>query len=166
MLRKEPVLQPALHPNGLTRPSHQRIQNHHFELLVLPVRTKLLNLLLVNAANNLQQPEEHGFRVREVIGRFLERRRAHRLDVEADALAVSPVAVLFERPHLVERAPQIDGAEDLILVVFQPVLIVEMNAPELVVIEGIRHVVGRIEPREDRVALSIKTPDRLGSIVL
>ena len=104
--------------------------------------------------------------MREVEHRLLDGRGPHRLDVEPDALAVAAVAVLFQGPDLVEGAAQVDRAEDLVLVVLQAVLVVEVDAPELVVLEGVGHVVGGVEPGEDRVGISIRTPERPGSIVL
>ena len=45
-----------------------------------------------------------------------------------DELAILAVAVIHEHTHLIERGTQIGRAEILVLVVFQSILIVEMNA--------------------------------------
>ena len=127
--------------------------------------SQLFDLALVDAADDVEQAEEHRLRVGEVKGRFLERGRAHRLDVEADAFAVPAEAVLLEHPDLVERPAQVDRAEDLVLVVFQPVLVVQMDAPELVVIEGVGHVVGGIEPGQNRMGALDQDAGTAGSIV-
>ena len=99
------------------------------------------------------------------IGLF-EDGRAHRLDVEADALAVAAVAVGLEGPDLVERAAEVRGAERLVLVVLQAVLVVEVDAPEFPVLQGVGHVVGRIQAGEDRMADSMRTPELEGSTFL
>ena len=46
-------------------------------------------LLFVDAANDVEEAQEHGLRVREVKGRLFKRGRAHRLDVEPHALAIA-----------------------------------------------------------------------------
>jgi hypothetical protein len=68
-------------------------------------------------------------RCRWLVGRL----RAHRLDVEADDLAVLAVAVADEHVDLVEGAAEVDRAEGLVLVVLQAVLVVQVDAPELLV---------------------------------
>ena len=77
----------------------------------------------------------------------------HCLYVEADAfhLAVVAKVVLIEYLDLVERLTQVVHAERLVLIVFHAVLVVEMHAPELVQRDGVRHIVGGIETRENRV---------------
>ena len=69
---------------------------------------------------------EDRFAIRQVLRLIGLLRRAHRLDIEADTAVV---AGAFEHPHRVEGAAEIDAAEGFVLIVFQTVLIVEMDAP-------------------------------------
>ena len=80
-----------------------------------------------------------------MVHRLLERGGPHRLDVESNALALAAVAVLLQGPDLVEGTAEVGGAEDLVLVVLQAVLVVEVDAPELVVVgRAYAIVVGRV----------------------
>src|SRR5208283_250361 len=135
----------------LARLAQKRVQDQHLELLILAILTEGLDLRGIDRANDVEQAEEHGPRVRQVIERLLEDRGPHGLDVEADALAVLAVAVLLEHPDLVERPAQVHRAEDLVLVVFQAVLVVQVNAPELAVVESEGHVIGWVKAGQDRM---------------
>src|SRR5258708_37896600 len=74
---------------------------------------------------------------------------AHCFYVQADYLSVCSVVVADEHFHCIERAPKINTAECLVLVVFQAVLVIEMDAPELLVPECIGHFIRWIETEEN-----------------
>ena len=91
----------------------------------------------------------------------LNLRGAERMHVEADVFAVLAVAIAFEGAHLVERAAQVRVAEWTVLIVLQPVLVIEMQRPKF--IESHREIdfVGGIEPGQDRVRGFDQAPDAL-----
>src|SRR6266404_2348906 len=95
--------------------------------------------------------EEDLLRVPEVEDSVVGALRSHGLDVEADDFALLPVTVANQDVHLVEGAAQVDGPEGFVLVVFQAVLIVEVNAPELAVEDGVGHFVAGVEAGQDAV---------------
>ena len=49
------------------------------------------------------------------------------MHIETDIFAAIAVTVSFERPDLIKRASQIAAAEGTILIIFQAILIVEME---------------------------------------
>lgn len=104
--------------------TEERFEDEHFELFVASFGAEGFDAFVIDRANDFEQPEEHRFRVRQMERRFFERGGSHRLDVEADALAVFAVTVGFERPNLVEGAAKIDRSKDFVLIVFETILIV------------------------------------------
>ena len=79
----------------------------------------------------------------------LLRLRPHRLHVQAHEGAVPAIARPLQHVHLVEGAPQVHGAEGLVLVVLQPILVVQVHAPQLPVPERVGELLGGVEPGQD-----------------
>src|SRR5262249_19341032 len=54
---------------SVPRSAQERIEDEHLELLVLATFAEFLDLLAIDAPNDVEQAEEHGLGVREVIHR-------------------------------------------------------------------------------------------------
>lgn len=78
-------------------------------------------------------------------------RGAHRLDIQPDVFAAAAVAVLLQDLDLIEGLAQVFRAEAPVFVEFQAVLVVEVDAEQLVEGEGKAHLVGGVEAREHGV---------------
>src|SRR5439155_24810636 len=87
----------------------------------------------------------------EMRGPMLRFRRAKRMHVETNVFAAAAISAPFESLHLVESAAQIGAAEWFVLIEFQPVLIVEMQRPELAKTQREFDFIRRIEPGKNRV---------------
>src|SRR4030043_7099 len=88
----------------------------------------------------------------------------HRFNIESDKLAAFAIIVFIENAYLIERSSQIYGAETLILVEFQAVLVVQMDGKQLVVCEGKTHFIRRIEPGKNYVSSLDIDSDPLGLV--
>ena len=90
------------------------------------------------------------------VGQMLRRQRcrlgAHRFDIERHHASFRVVR-FFKHLDLIERCPQVGRAERFVLVVLQTILIVEVNRPKFAGLQGERHVVRSIEPRQQAVLL-------------
>src|ERR1700678_786330 len=67
-------------------------------------------------------------------------------------LIVSTIVVFFRHPHLLECAAKIRPAKVLILVVVQPVLVVEMDAAKFVVCQDRSHPITGIQPHKQSMS--------------
>ncbi len=123
--------------------------NKHFELFVVSLFDELVYFLLVERADELEQAEEKGSAVCEVFGCHVRFLGPHCLDVEADELAVFSVVVFFEDANLVEGTAEVNGPEGFVLVEFQAVLVVKVDAEELVVSQRESHFVGGVKICKD-----------------
>src|SRR5258708_470509 len=79
----------------------------------------------------------------------IRRLGAHGFYVQANYLSVCSIVVANEHFHCIERPPDIHAAECLVLVIFQPVLVIEMDAPQFLVPEGVCHFIRWIETEEN-----------------
>ena len=76
---------------------------------------------------------------------------AHGFHVEADEFAPPAVATFLQHADLVEGDAQVGGAEVFVLIVLQAVLVVEVDAAQLVVGEGEGHFIAGVESGEEGV---------------
>ncbi len=70
----------------------------------------------------------------------------------------------IQDPDLHKGPAQIYGAKGFVLVKFQAVLIVEMNAPQLFVGQGIGHFIRRIQPGQNGVSRLDQTAHPAGIV--
>ena len=145
-------------------PAHQLAEDVHLQPFVVAFGPVRLDLGHVHGSGHVEQALEHFPAVGQVPGLVGGAGGAHRLDVEADAAVV---AAALQHPDRVEGPAQVDRAEHLVLVVLQAVLVVEVDAPQLAVPQGVGHVVGRVEAGQDRVGRLDQHADarRLGGAV-
>ena len=132
--------------NPTTSLAHELLEDIHLQRLVIAFRAEALDKGVVDGANHLEQAQEQGPAVAEVFRLVGLLRRPHGLDVQPDRPIV---AGPLQHPDGVEGPAQVHGAERLVLIVLQAVLIVEMNAPQLLVPQGVGHIVRGIEAGQD-----------------
>ena len=123
----------------------------HFETFVIVDGDEFVDDRLIELRDLVLHELDDAQRVLEVLEAELVSARAHRLDVEADVLAVRAVAVVDEELDLVEGRAQRLRTEDLVLIELHAILVVEVDREELLRREPEGHVVRRIEAGEDRV---------------
>ena len=70
---------------------------------------------------------------------------AHGFDIQTDELAAAAITGFFEHADLVETDAEVGAAEVFILIVFQPILIVQVDAAQFVVGQGEGHFIARVE---------------------
>ena len=129
----------------------KKLDHIHFKLLEILFRDALRLEFIVEFLDFFEHHLEYALAVNDVAIAVLNRLRAHRLDVQADAFAVVAEVVLVEYLYLVEGGAKIFRAERLVLIVTDAVLVVQVHAPQLA--EGYResHVGGGIEAGHDRM---------------
>src|SRR6266498_1993530 len=105
----------------------QVVEDHLVERLIMAIGDELLRGRLVEGTDFLDQAQEGAATVEEMIHPVLRLRGTERMHVEADVFALVAVAVALEGAHLVEGAAQAHIAERAILIIFQPVLVIQVQ---------------------------------------
>ena len=76
---------------------------------------------------------------------------AHGFDIQSDELAAAAITGFLQHADLVETDTEVGASEVFILIVFEPILIVQVDAAQFVVGQGEGHFVAGIEPRQQGV---------------
>src|SRR4051812_37733673 len=105
--------------------------NHHLiERLIISIRNQFLGFRFIETARLLHKFQKRAATVVQMREPMFDFRRAERMNIEANVFAVASVFIPFENANLIERTTKIRAAEWFVLIVFQSVLIVQMQRPK------------------------------------
>jgi len=130
---------------------HQMLDNHLVQSLIVAVGDEFLGGLFVEGARFVEQSQEGAPAVHQVVHIMFRFGRAKRMDIETDVLAFFAVTIPLQRAHLVEGATQVCVSKRTVLIVFQPVLVIEVQLPEFVERHREIDFIGRVKPGENGV---------------
>ena len=139
--------------------SEQVLKDVEFERLVVARVAALGDQGVVERADLVDEVKEQLPAVAQMVRYGTTALGADGLHIKPDEFTAAAVTGFLKDAHLVEGAPEVRPAEVFVLVVFQAVLVVEMDTRKLVMREGEGHLVARIQTGEECVRALNKPMD-------
>lgn len=125
--------------------------HHLIQGLVVSVGDQRLSLFFIEGLHFFQQSQEGASAVIEMSKPMFDFGCAERMHIETNVFAVLSITIAIQNPHLVESGTKIGAAERFVLIVFETVLVVEVNGPQLSERHGEVHFIGGVESCQDAV---------------
>ena len=125
--------------------AHEVIDDRHFQCFVVAVLDALPLDFRVKRADLFHQSQEYPPAIGQVARGNVGFLRAHGFDVQADERARFGISAQFQHADLIEGGAQVGAAEGFVLIKFQPVLVIEVDAPEFAEGQGEGHFVRRVQ---------------------